>query len=90
MEPSLIRLPLILAAFVTLTAAQCDAKSITYYSALAKGEAPAAFLTIPDEPEVVALVTEPEVIVTQEPDCTPTRWRGVWTNPCTGETWDVE
>jgi hypothetical protein len=73
------RLPLLLACAVLLTGAQCDKETITYYSALAKGEAPAAFLTIPDEPEVVALVTEPEVIVPPEPPpCVDYLWRGVW------------
>jgi hypothetical protein len=82
----MIRLPLILAAFVTLTAAQCDKESIVYYSALAKGEPPAAFLTIPDEPEVVALVTEPEVIVPPEPPpCADYLNRGQWFS-CDG-TW---
>jgi hypothetical protein len=84
----MIRLIAIPFIAVLLTGAQCSKAEIDSKIALLTGEpqAPAAFLTIPDEPEVVALVTEPEVIVTPEPPvCTPKLNRGMWTNPCSGE-----
>jgi hypothetical protein len=86
----------ILVLTLPLCAFQCKGPQVETVVATVFGEeaarnsAPAAFLTIPDEPEVVALVTEPEVIVVPEPDCTPTLWRGIWANPCTGETWEVQ
>jgi hypothetical protein len=82
----MIRLPIILAAFVLLTGAQCSKAEIDSKIALFTSEpqAPAAFLTIPDEPEVVALVTE--VIVTPEPEpCVDYLNRGQWFS-CDG-TW---
>jgi hypothetical protein len=92
----MIRLAYLVILTLPLCAFQCRGPRVETLVATVFGEeaalnsAPAAFLTIPDEPEVVALVTEPEVIVTPEPDCTPTLWRGIWTNPCTGETWEAQ
>jgi hypothetical protein len=90
----MIRLAYLVILTLPLCAFQCRGPQVETVMATVFGEeaarnsAPAAFLTIPDEPEVVALVTEPEVIVVPEPDCTPTLWRGIWTNPCSGETWE--
>jgi hypothetical protein len=79
----MIRLPLILACAVLLSGYSCDGPRVEAVVATVFGEeaarnsAPAAFLTIPDEPEVVALVTEPEVIVPPEPPrCDNYTWRG--------------
>lgn len=42
------------------------------------------------EEVAAAFVQEPEVVEPPAPDCTPTLWRAVWTNPCTGETWTID
>jgi len=50
-----------------------------------------------DEPAVFAVTenavsssVEPVASSSVEPDCTPTLWRAVFTNPCTGETWTID
>jgi hypothetical protein len=82
----------ILVLTLPLCAFQCKGPQVeTMVSAVfgeeaARNSAPAAFLTIPDEPEVVALVTEPEVIVPPEPPpCVDYLYRGQWFS-CDG-TW---
>jgi hypothetical protein len=82
----------ILVLTLPLCAFQCRGPQVETVMATVFGEeaarnsAPAAFLTIPDEPEVVALVTEPEVIVVPEPPpCVDYLWRGQWFS-CDG-TW---
>jgi hypothetical protein len=69
----MIRLAYLVILTLPLCAFQCRGPQVETVMATVFGEeaarnsAPAAFLTIPDEPEVVALVTEPEVIVPPPP-----------------------
>jgi hypothetical protein len=86
----MIRLAYLVILTLPLCAFQCRGPQVETVMATVFGEeaarnsAPAAFLTIPDEPEVVALVTEPEVIVVPEPPvCSDWLWRGVWRD-CNG------
>jgi hypothetical protein len=88
----MIRLAYLVILTLPLCAFQCKGPQVETVMATVFGEeaarnsAPAAFLTIPDEPEVVALVTEPEVIVPPEPPpCVDYLWRGQWFS-CDG-TW---
>lgn len=80
----MIRILYLVILTLPLCAFQCRGPQVETVMATVFGEeaarnsAPAAFLTIPDEPEVVALVTEPEVIVTPEPPCVDYLWRGQW------------
>ena len=50
-----------------------------------------------DEPAAFALTEypvpssiEPVASRSAAPDCTPTLWRGMYTNPCTGESWPID
>jgi hypothetical protein len=79
----MIRILYLVILTLPLCAFQCRGPQVETVMATVFGEeaarnsAPAAFLTIPDEPEVVALVTEPEVIVVPEPPrCDNYTWRG--------------
>lgn len=90
----MIRLAYLVILTLPLCAFQCRGPQVETVMATVFGEEAARNsvpFTVATFAEVaLEEVTEPEVIVVPEPDCTPTRWRGVWTNPCTGETWEVQ
>jgi hypothetical protein len=77
------RIALILAAIVCLSG--CDSKQIDVAVRDITGDTqPVALAAIEPSSSVVSSSVEPVV------DCTPVLNRGVWHNPCTGESWDME
>jgi hypothetical protein len=78
-------------AVTVLLLCGCEAKQVERVQALLTGDPQAlvepGFTVLAGEAEAVVVpVIEPEPV----PDCTPTLWRAVWTNPCTGETWEID
>jgi hypothetical protein len=71
----ILALPCILAL---LTAAQCDAKTITHYESLITGNAPVQFVALEQESNR-AWEDEPVAeIVPEPPPCVDYLWRGQW------------
>jgi len=79
-----MKLTLILLTMLPL--AGCDfGATVSHATATLGIDEPAAFaLTEYPVPSSI----EPVASSSAAPDCTPTMFRAVWTNPCTGETWD--
>jgi hypothetical protein len=77
------RLALILAAVVCLSG--CKSSEINSAIDNITGDTqPVALAAIEPSSSVGVSSVEPVV------DCTPTLWRGMYTNPCTGETYPMD